>query len=122
MALLSFVLLGWILGSSVQPLPPGSGGGRITEFEVPTSDSLPAGIAAGPDGAVWFAEFHGNKIGRIDASGRITEFPIPTPDSGPTLLCSGPDGAIWFTEFNADRIGRLAPGGGVTEFPIPTPG
>ena len=37
----------------------------ITEFTVPTAGSLPTGIAAGPDGALWFTEHGGNKIGRI---------------------------------------------------------
>jgi streptogramin lyase len=37
----------------------------ITEFPIPTAGSQPAGIAAGPDGNLWFAEQLGNKIGRI---------------------------------------------------------
>ena len=37
----------------------------ITEFTVPTGDSYPAGITAGPDGNIWFTEVSGNQIGRI---------------------------------------------------------
>ena len=37
--------------------------GTITEFPVPTSDSSPYGITAGPDGNLWFTEAGGNKIG-----------------------------------------------------------
>jgi streptogramin lyase len=36
----------------------------ITEYAVPTSSSTPVDIAAGPDGALWFTEASGNKIGR----------------------------------------------------------
>ncbi len=37
-----------------------------------------AGIAAGPDGNVWFTEGVGNKIGRITPAGDVTEFPPAT--------------------------------------------
>jgi virginiamycin B lyase len=55
----------------------------LTQFPIPTSDSYPLGITAGPDGALWFSESAccGNtaaKIGRISTAGVITEFPIPT--------------------------------------------
>src|SRR5262249_62343254 len=39
--------------------------GAITEFLVPTAGSFPAEITAGPDGALWFTEQAGDKIGRI---------------------------------------------------------
>ena len=41
--------------------------GVITEFPVPSVDSGPATIAAGPDGNMWFTEFLplGNRIGRV---------------------------------------------------------
>ena len=35
----------------------------------PHGNSGPAGITAGPDGALWFAEVVGNKIGRITTDG-----------------------------------------------------
>jgi hypothetical protein len=38
----------------------------FTEYAVPTAASNPVGIAAGPDGALWFTENNGNKIGRGD--------------------------------------------------------
>jgi virginiamycin B lyase len=41
--------------------------GVITEFAIPTADSSPQVIAAGPDDALWFTEFSANKIGRITA-------------------------------------------------------
>src|SRR5207302_10701435 len=34
-------------------------------FQVPTSNSGPAGISSGPDGNLWFTESSGNKIGRL---------------------------------------------------------
>src|SRR6266851_5797099 len=77
----------------------------IREFPIPTPNSDPIGIAAGPDGALWFAEENvSNKIGRITTTGVITEFAAPTLNvSGG--IAAGPDGALWFTEFN--KIGRI---------------
>src|SRR5262245_37920918 len=37
----------------------------VSEFPVPTAGSGPETIAAGPDGAVWFTEQGGNKVGRL---------------------------------------------------------
>ena len=81
--------------------------GVVTEFRVPTPTSQPAGVVAGPDGAVWFTEFTGNKIGRITPSGAITEFPLPTPGSGPAGIAAGPDDNLWFTEQFGNKIGRI---------------
>src|SRR5690242_13531663 len=50
---------------------------NFTEYSVPTSGSRPIGIAAGPDGGLWFTEQTGNKIGRISTAGNVTEFQIP---------------------------------------------
>src|SRR4030095_15524863 len=65
----------------------------ITEYPIPTTASAPEGIAAGPDGQVWFVENDGNKIGRITL-GFIREFVIPTPHSGPWAIAAGPDGNV----------------------------
>ena len=35
------------------------------ELPIPTSNSDPFGITAGPDGNVWFTENLGNKIGEV---------------------------------------------------------
>jgi len=39
--------------------------GVISEFAIPTATSRPGGITMGPDGALWFSEVNGNKIGRL---------------------------------------------------------
>jgi hypothetical protein len=39
--------------------------GSITEFPIPTANSLPGEITAGPDGNLWFTEDDGGKIGLI---------------------------------------------------------
>jgi streptogramin lyase len=91
-------------------------GQAITEFPIPTAGSDPSGIATGPDGAVWFTEFRGNRIGRITTAGVVSEFAIPTSDSGPVDIAVGPDAALWFTEDSAGRVGRITIAGEITEF------
>ena len=78
----------------------------FTEYPIPTAASQPSRIATGSDGALWFTEFTGNKIGRSTTAGVITEFTVPTAASQPTGIASGPDGALWFTEQATSKIGR----------------
>jgi virginiamycin B lyase len=94
----------------------------FSEYPLPGTRRFPHGIAAGPDGALWFTEFDGNRIGRIATDGAIREFALPAPARGPAEIALGPDGALWFTEFFGNRIGRLTPSGALQEFPVPTRG
>jgi hypothetical protein len=69
------------------------------------------GIAAGPDGNLWFAEYFGNRIGRITPAGVVTEFSAGiSPGSGLGAITAGPDGNLWFTELSGNRIGRIGAG------------
>jgi hypothetical protein len=90
------------------------------EFLIPTTNSQPRGIIAGPDGNLWFTEYHADNIGSITPSGEITEFAL-SPGSRPYYLTAGPDGNIWFAAFTGNWIGRITPAGQVDEFPLPTP-
>ena len=97
---------------SLLVVAPATAPAAITEFVVPTPNSQPAGITVGPDGALWFTEENGHKIGRITTDGAITEYQIPTVPSAPGEITAGPDGNLWFTEFGANppKVGRLTPG------------
>jgi streptogramin lyase len=96
--------------------------GQISQFATPTPSSGPEGIAAGPDGNLWFAEINASKIGEINpVTDAISEFATPTPNSSPLGITTGPDGNLWFTEFAAGKIGEINPSTHViTEFAIPT--
>src|SRR5260370_21972743 len=72
----------------------------VREFPIPTPNSDPIGIAAGPDGALWFAEENtSNKIGRITTTGVITEFAAPTLNVSGGIP-AGPPRALRFTDLN----------------------
>ena len=95
--------------------------GEVTEFSTGiTPNSLPTGIAAGPEGDLWFTEnneFEATNIGRITPAGVVTQFPIHD-FSEPRGIVAGPDGNLWFTEVNnvpceaggcPSRVGRINP-------------
>lgn len=92
----------------------------VAEFPIPSAYSEPTGIAAGPDGALWFAESQRDKIGRVTTDGVFTEYATPTSLSSPWQIASGPDGALWFTERAGHQIGRVTTSGVISEYAIPT--
>src|SRR6185437_6990353 len=71
-----------------------------------TQYSDPVGIAAGPDGALWFSEIDGNQIGRVTPDGAFSEFPLLAAGRGPFAIAVGPDQSLWFTEVTGNGIGR----------------
>ena len=97
--------------------------GVITEYAVPTAGSQPVSIVSGPDGALWFTEAAGNKVGRITTEGTITnEYPIPTGASGLDDIAIGPDGNPWFAESVGNKIGSIDPSGAISESAPLAPG
>ena len=58
--------------------------GVITDrFPVPTANGEPSDITSGPDGALWFTEFNGDRIGRIQTAAVFTEPSLPPVGPGP---------------------------------------
>jgi YVTN family beta-propeller protein len=103
-----------------------AGAVSITEYPLPTANSFPFYITAGPDGNLWFTEpeNNGDKIGKITTAGVITEYPLPAMDSYPGYsypagIAAGPDGNLWFTEYYGNKIGKITTAGVITEYPLP---
>jgi virginiamycin B lyase len=89
--------------------------GAATNF---TSQGVdPFGITIGPDGAVWFAEFQADAVGRVDANGNTTHVTGMTAGAGPRYVTGGPGDTLWFTEDTGNRVGRVT---GI-ELPQPPP-
>jgi virginiamycin B lyase len=112
--------------------------GAITEYPVtvpsPYDGMQLNGIAAGPDGALWFADnaislnagcgivvpCNLAGVGRISTAGAVTEYTAspPTSPNGfnvPFAITSGPDGALWFTD-HVGSIGRMTTTGAATHY------
>jgi virginiamycin B lyase len=115
------VAIGALAAVLVAVLPAAAKTGAVIEYPVPTANSQPVSIVAGPDGNLWFTEFRGNTIARMAIDGHVTEFPIPTPNSQPDDMDVGPDSNLWFAEVLGNRIGRITTAGVITEFLVPTP-
>ena len=93
----------------------------LAEYDLPNPGSRPWDIVAGPDGALWFTEIAGNRIGRITVDGEITEYDLPTPNALPNEIELGPNGTLVFSEQAAGKIGLISMDGAITEYDVPTP-
>jgi streptogramin lyase len=91
----------------------------VKEYPILTAASNPRGIAAGPDGNLWFVEYAGNKIGKMTPLGALTEYAIPTGGSATQEIAAGSDGNLWFVEITGNKIGQLTTDGAFTEFALP---
>jgi streptogramin lyase len=93
-------------GQAGSILPDGTG---IALYPFATGLAGGRGIALGPDGNVWCAEFNGNAIVNFAPNGTRTEYPLPNDASRPSQIVTGADGDIWFTEVSSNRLGRIIP-------------
>jgi len=110
-------------------------GQTITEFTIPTAQTEPGDIAAGPDGNLWFTEVtyasgpgprgpvelpSSAAIARISPTGVITEFTF-SDGLFPNSITLGPYGNLWFPETGLTggyRLSRITPSGVITQFEI----
>ncbi len=70
--------------------------GQITEYQVPTPASAPAGIAVAPDGRIWFAQGATGKFGQLNpTTGFVTEVTYDDPAAGFSQLRITADGVVW---------------------------
>jgi len=93
---------------------------RFTEYAVPSPGAGPHTPIQGPDGAIWFTEQRGNRIGRLDpATGKISEYPVPTPSANAYgIIASRRENAVYFAELEGHKLGRVdAKTGKIEEFP-----
>ena len=108
-----------VLGNRGRPDRPHHAGRQITEFKTGISPgSKPLSIVV-RDGALWFSEAAGNRVGRITVDGTVSEFDIPGADPQPRAMVTHPDGNIWFVETGANALGRLGRDGAFSEFKFP---
>ena len=72
----------------------------ITEFSAGiTPGSRPNGITVGPDGNLWFTEFTGNRIGRLQlppSTATLSDAGLESPSLGAGQFQYRPVGTPWF--------------------------
>ncbi len=68
----------------------------------------PYGLVADAANDLYFMDFGGEAIGRIDAkTGQATLYPTPTPQSRPRRGMIDEGGVIWFAEYEGNRVGSF---------------
>ncbi len=111
--------------NNIGAINPGNISAGITQYPIPTANSGPGPITAGPDGNIWFFEESADQFGFINpTTDHITEIPLlgsATP--GVDGMTAGPNGTIWFTENGTSQVGEISTSTDqVTLFPTITPG
>jgi virginiamycin B lyase len=83
--------------------------GRVEVFDAPKGPG-PYGIAAAPDGTVYYASLAGNYIARLDSkTGAATVIEPSTPKQGARRVWADSQGHIWVSEWNVGQLGRYDP-------------
>jgi streptogramin lyase len=82
--------------------------GKVSYRTYPPGE--PVGVAAAPDGHVWFTAFTGNYLGRlnVDTAALDRQVTLP-PGTGPFNITNSHNGdhALWFTARGSNQIGRM---------------
>ena len=102
-------------------LDPATGEMRV--FDAPRGRG-PYGIAATPDGDIYYASLAGSYIGKVDLdSGAATVLEPPTAGQGARRVWSDSSGRIWVSEWNAGQLALYDPTTeSWQEWPLPGPG
>ncbi len=102
----------WFTGQSgvYGRLDPRSG--RIDVFDAPRGRG-PYGMAAAPDGTIYYASLAGNHVVRIDpTTGAATVIDPPTARQGARRVWADSKGRIWVSEWNTGKLGAYDPATG----------
>lgn len=99
----------WFTGQSgvYGRLDPRSGAMHV--FDAPRGAG-PYGIAATPDGTVYYVSLAGNYLARLDGeTGAAEVIEPPTPRQGARRVWSDSRGRLWLSEWNVGQLARFDP-------------
>jgi virginiamycin B lyase len=82
--------------------------GAIEAYPAPRGRG-PYGIAATPDGPIYFTSLAGSYIGAVAPDGSVTELDPPTPAQGARRVWADSTGSIWVSEWNSGQLSRFDP-------------
>ena len=83
--------------------------GKIQAWKAPRGRG-PYGIAATPEGEIWYVSLAGSYLARIDRkSGAAEVIEPPTPDQGARRVWSDSRGNLWISEWHTGQISRYEP-------------
>ena len=92
-------------------------------FKAMGGNHSPYGLVADAANNLFFMDFGGEAIGRIDAkTGKAMIYPTPTPRSRPRRTMMDGQGRVWFAEFAANKVAMFDPAKeSFREWDAPTP-
>jgi virginiamycin B lyase len=86
--------------------------GAMKVFKAPEGRG-PYGIAATPDGQVYYVSLAGSYMARIEsATGEAEVIEPPTPNQGARRVWSDSKGNLWISEWNSGQLSRYSPASG----------
>jgi virginiamycin B lyase len=81
---------------------------KFREFELPTTLSMPDGLALDAEGDFWITQFRGNRLARLNSkTGVVIEYSIPVEGSLPVSVTIDEKGDVWFALLAANKIVRF---------------
>ncbi len=95
----------------------------IDPFRQLPGNHAPYGLVADARNNLYFMDFGGEAIGRVDAkTGSTTLYPTPTRRSRPRRTMMDAHGRVWFAEFAANQVAMFDPEKeSFREWQVPTP-
>jgi streptogramin lyase len=95
----------------------------IDPFKHMGGSHAPYGLAADAANNLFFMDFGGESIGRVDAAtGQSVLYQTPTTRSRPRRTMIDPQGRVWFAEFAANKVAMFDPKKETfREWEVPTP-
>jgi streptogramin lyase len=105
---------------TITSLDPASGKSKVYQ---PEGAASTRGIAVDAQDNIWFSNFHGHRLGRIDAkTHEIKEYELPTKNAtGYGVVYEKRTGYLWIADMNGNNITQFDPKTGqFVEYPIPT--
>jgi streptogramin lyase len=93
-----------------------------TKMYHPSGTPSMRGMTIDPQDNVWFSNFNGHKLGKLDAKTlTIKEYQPPTLNATPYGILVDKAGYVWFSDLNGNNITRFDPRTEqFVEYPLPT--
>jgi len=86
--------------------------GKVEAWAAPEGRG-PYGIAATPDGDIYYVSLAGSHLGKVDRrSGAVQVIELPTADQGARRVWSDSKGHLWISEWNGGQLTRYDPKSG----------
>ncbi|MEO5863351.1 MAG: hypothetical protein ABIW48_04095 [Burkholderiales bacterium] len=93
---------------------------RVVEYPMLEKNDIPAAIAAGKDGSIWFTIDFSDAIG-VFRNGKIERIPKGSRNMDPIGIAVDHEGNAWYADAPALSIGRISPNNEIKNFPLGTP-